>query len=129
MRATGGGGKNGQLLREKDWSKTALGPIHSWNQTLLTMTSVLMASTHPMSLWWGRDPLIIYNDGYAAIVGVQHPAAFGGRAQDQWHEAWPTLKPIFDDVWKGESVYFEDYLFTLNRHGYTEVSSLVHVIC
>ena len=89
------------------------------------MTSVLMASTHPMSLWWGRDPLIIYNDGYAGIVGVQHPAAFGGRAQEQWHEAWPSLKPFLDDVWKGDSVYFEDYLFTLSRHGYLEVQPLV----
>ena len=80
-----------------------------------------MASTHPMSLWWGQDPIIIYNDGYAGLIGVNHPAAFGGRAADQWQEAWPTLKRFYDDVWKGESVYFEDYLFSLTRHGYIEV--------
>jgi hypothetical protein len=83
-----------------------------------------MASTHPMSLWWGQDPIIIYNDGYAGIVGVNHPAAFGRRAQDQWHDAWPTLKRWYDEVWNGGSVYFEDYLFTLTRHGYSEVQSL-----
>lgn len=81
-----------------------------------------------MSLWWGREATLIYNDGYAALIGVNHPAAFGGRAENQWHEAWPDLKPLFDDVWKGESVYFEDYYLNLTRHGYTEVKSFLTLL-
>ncbi len=31
-----GGGKMGALLREYDWSRTPLGPIESWPQSLRT---------------------------------------------------------------------------------------------
>jgi hypothetical protein len=117
----GGGGTMGTLLREKDWTKTELGAIESWDQTLVTMTALVINSTHPMALWWGKDQILIYNDGYIPVAGDRHPAAFGSRASDHWIELGPMLSPLIDDVMKGESVYTEDARLIMHRHGYPEV--------
>src|SRR6201993_3215864 len=39
-----GGGALGQLVREFDWSKTPLGPIESWPQSLKTVVRVVLTS-------------------------------------------------------------------------------------
>jgi hypothetical protein len=115
----------GTMLREKDWTNTALGPVDSWSQTLLTMVSLVMASTHPMSLWWGPDSVLLYNDGYIPITGELHPAAFGGRAKEHWRELWSYLEPIIENGLKGESIYNEDQCLTMMRNGYLEVISSI----
>jgi hypothetical protein len=111
----------GILLRDKDWTQTALGPVDNWSQTLLTMVSLVMASTHPMSMWWGEESVLIYNDGYIPIAGELHPAAFGERAKDHWHGLWNVLEPIIENGMKGESIYSEDQCLIMQRNGYTEV--------
>jgi hypothetical protein len=35
-----GGGKMGDVVRKKDWSKTQLGPIENWPQSLKKMVSL-----------------------------------------------------------------------------------------
>jgi hypothetical protein len=119
----GGGGKMGQLLRAKDWTKTELGAVENWDQTLLTMTGLVINSTHPMALWWGSKHILLYNDEYIPVAGVMHPKAFGARAKDNWAELWPQLEPLIKDVMKGESVFKEDALLIMERKGYIEVLS------
>ena len=43
----------GALMRAKDWSTTAIGPVESWSPTLRTMVSFLLANRFPLLLWWG----------------------------------------------------------------------------
>jgi hypothetical protein len=45
-----GGGRMGELIRSMDWSKTPLGPIESWPQSLRTTVSLCLASNFPISL-------------------------------------------------------------------------------
>src|SRR5215203_5322128 len=59
----------GDLVAAKDWSKTPLGPIESWPQSLRTTVSLCLASNFPISLVWGRKHTQIYNDGYWPICG------------------------------------------------------------
>ena len=117
----GGGGKCGEMMRQMDWSKTPLGPITSWSQTLLTMTSLVMSSTHPMALWWTTDPILIYNDSYSQIIGDRHPKALGGSAKEFWAELFPEFDSILEGVFRGESVYTEDGNLLVYRYGYPEV--------
>jgi hypothetical protein len=119
-----GGGKCGEMLRDKDWSATALGPITSWSQTLLTMTSLVMSSMHPMALWWTTDPILIYNDMYSNVIGDRHPAALGGPARTYWAELFPELDSVLDEVFKGASIYTEDGTLIVQRYGYAEVWSV-----
>lgn len=95
----------GNLLREKDWAQTELGPVEFWSQSLLTISSLMMASTFPMSLWWGPNDIVLYNDGYLPMTGEKHPALFGGRARDFWSEIWYILGPALEAVKGGESTY------------------------
>jgi len=37
-----GGGEMGELIRAKDWSKTALGDPADWPQSLCTMVAVML---------------------------------------------------------------------------------------
>jgi hypothetical protein len=118
----GGDSVMGKLLREKDWSKTKFGSMSEWSQTLITMVSLIMSSSHPMSLWLGEDLILIYNDGYMQVAGGHHPDSFGQSARIAWTELFPHLDPIIEGIWKGESVYSEDSLLIMERHGYIEVS-------
>src|ERR1700716_1339110 len=72
-----GGGGMGKLIRSMDWSKTPLGPIESWPQSLRTTVSLSLASNFPIALAWGPKHVQIYNDGYWPICGEKHTGAMG----------------------------------------------------
>ncbi|NJO84302.1 MAG: hypothetical protein HC828_16985 [Blastochloris sp.] len=64
------GGEMGRLIREKDWSKTPLGAIETWPQSLKTTVSICLLSRFPIVLWWGPELVKIYNDAYRPILGA-----------------------------------------------------------
>jgi PAS domain S-box-containing protein len=75
------------LLNSFDWSKTSLGPIAMWPETLRATVRVMMLSGVPMVLLAGeQDGTLIYNDGYAVFAGERHPAIFGKPALEAWPE-------------------------------------------
>ena len=116
-----GGGEIGELIRNKDWSKTALGDPDNWPQSLCTMVSVILNNPFGMYIAWGDDYTQIYNSSCSPILGsVMHPAALGNSAKETLFEVWDIVKPMFDEVWKGNSIRFNDYKITLNRNGYDE---------
>ncbi|HEY0458452.1 MAG TPA: hypothetical protein VGC97_04820, partial [Pyrinomonadaceae bacterium] len=47
-----GGGEMGARLRETDWSKTPLGAIETWEQSLKTAVRIMLNSRYPMFVWW-----------------------------------------------------------------------------
>jgi hypothetical protein len=120
----GGESEMGKMVRKKDWSKTELGPLDSWSETLTAMTSLVMTSSSPMALWWGKNHRVIYNDGYRQVAGKKHPDKFGASGREFWEELFPVIGPIIDDVMGGESVYSEDQLLLMERSGYLEVLSI-----
>ena len=108
-------------MRSIDWSKTAVGPIETWPQSLRTAVSILTESRFPMYIAWGRDYTQFYNDGYRPILGsTKHPAAMGLRARDTFAESWHIIGPMFDGVMAGTAVGAEDWMLPLDRHGYLE---------
>jgi hypothetical protein len=110
----------GDLLRQKDWASTELGPVESWSQALLTVSSLMMASTFPMSLWWGPNNIVLYNDGYVPFIAEKHPSLYGTRAKDGFEELWDILGEVADAVRTGQSTYSEDQCLMLLRHGFLE---------
>jgi hypothetical protein len=65
-----GGGEMGKLIRSMDWSKSPLGPIDSWPQSLRTTVGLCLASNFPIALVWGPNHIQLYNDGYWPICGA-----------------------------------------------------------
>ncbi|WP_437661409.1 ATP-binding protein [Sorangium sp. So ce1182] len=119
--ALSGGGEMGALIRSIDWSKTPLGPVEAWPQSLRTALSILLSSEHPMFLWWGRELIQFYNDGYRPILGSRkHPAAMGQAGRACWKEIWDVIEPMIETVFSGGATYLRDGLLILDRNGFLE---------
>ena len=115
-----GGGETGELVRRFDWSKTSLGPIRDWPQNLRQKANSVVNSPIPQVLMWGRDHVMIYNDGYAEIAGNYHPQALGGTVPGIWPEIWDWNSRILEAGFRGEVMAYRDQPMTLMRHGAPE---------
>ncbi|OYU81771.1 MAG: hypothetical protein CFE23_02485 [Flavobacterium sp. BFFFF1] len=116
-----GGGQMGELIRAKDWSRTALGDPAHWPQSLQTTVAVMLENPFGMSVIWGTEYTQLYNDGYRPILGAtKHPKALGNSVRNTFPEIWDTIGPMFDAVMHGESIRHTDFLLLLNRNGYEE---------
>jgi CheY-like chemotaxis protein len=106
-----GGGEMSELVRERDWSQTSLGPIETWPQSLKTSVSICLAYRFPIVLYWGGECVVLYNDAYRAILGSKHPWALGQRCRDCWAEIWETIGPMLQGVIQsGEATWSNDLL-------------------
>jgi hypothetical protein len=47
---------------------------------------MLLRSPLPMALSWGEDGVLLYNDGYAILIGGRHPQALGSKVLESWPE-------------------------------------------
>ena len=110
------------LIREFDWASTSLGPVEEWSDTLITTVNLLIASRHPMFLWWGPELIQFYNDGYRpSIREDKHPSAVGQRGMDCWPEIWPIIGPQIEAVMgQGVSTWNTNQLVPINRNGKLE---------
>ncbi|HSZ78566.1 MAG TPA: hybrid sensor histidine kinase/response regulator [Chthoniobacterales bacterium] len=110
----------GKVVRSMDWTKTPLGPIESWPQSLRTTVSLCLASNFPISLLWGPKHVQIYNDGYWPLCGKKHPHSFGQDYSENWASAWPVIGEAFDRALLGETCFLENKRMFLDRNGYLE---------
>jgi hypothetical protein len=115
-----GGGEMGKLICEMDWSRTTLGPIESWPQSLRSSVSMLLPSKAQIVLFWGPSLIAIYNDTYREVFGTKHPWALGQPASKCWSEIWDVLGPLLEGVVNtGEAFCAKDHPFSVERRGYT----------
>lgn len=111
----------GARIREYDWSKTSLGPVASWPQSLRTCVRIMLSSRQPIWIGWGGDLIKLYNDPYKAIVGGKHPWALGKPASVVWKDIWKDIDPMLRQVMeKDEGTYVESQLLIMERNGYPE---------
>ncbi|MGX4640508.1 response regulator [Massilia sp. SYSU DXS3249] len=114
------GGATAALVRSHDWSNTSLGPTHAWPQALRSMVDMVLRSPVAMVVVWGEDRVLIYNDAYAGIAGVRHPAMFGVAVSDAWPEARAFNDSVYDACYAGRERVFRDRHFVLERDGGAE---------
>jgi signal transduction histidine kinase/FixJ family two-component response regulator len=117
-----GTGEMARLIRTTDWSRTPLGPIEAWPQSLRTAVSLCLGSRHPIVLWWGPQRWMFYNDAYRPMLGEsKHPQFLGRPGQECWAEIWSIIGPMMDRVIEtGEATWSEDMGLLMNRFGYLE---------
>lgn len=110
-----------RLMRSMDWSKTPLGPVEQWPQSLRTVVSVCLASRFPILIWWGPDLAMLYNEAYRDIIGAKHPQAMGAPGRAVFPEVWHFIGPMLEGVLhEGEATWSNDQLLVLDRNGYAE---------
>jgi signal transduction histidine kinase len=115
-----GGGEMAKLIKAKDWSRTPLGPMAAWPQSLRTTVSLVQASNSPISLAWGAGHTQIYNDGYWPICGAKHPGSMGQDFRECWASTFPVLGEAYATGWSGRSAYLEKMRMFLDRFGFLE---------
>ncbi len=115
------GGEIAQLIEDKDWSKTALGPPNEWPQSLKTMTSVMLNNPFGMNIMWGKDLVQIYNHQYSLMIGPsKHPKAIGQKASETFAEIWDIIGPMLQKSLDGESTLSYGLPLLMDRNGYLE---------
>src|SRR5258707_10020825 len=107
-----GGGEIGALMRAKSWSDTLLGAPETWPEALKMAVSICLNSRFPISLWWGPELLMLYNDAWRPILGkAKHPAALGRPGIESWPEIWDIIGAQFTSVLtRGEATWSDDLL-------------------
>ena len=107
---------------EFDWAATPLGPAKNWSQSLKWSVELVLASGFPMSIRWGSELILIYNDAYGALLGDRHPGALGQPLREIWPEIYNELGTLNHAILRGERACFfaEDHPWRIHRYGIPE---------
>lgn len=106
------------LLRSRDWSHTPLGPLESWPPALVATLNLVLGSKFPMSIYWGSQFLLFYNDAYRAFLGTKHPASLGMPGPEVWSRSWHAFADALAQVHReGETVHGENVLIPIDVDG------------
>ncbi len=104
-----------------DWAATSLGPVSSWRGTLRSAVDLTFHTRFPVTLFWGPQLVMIYNEAYASLIGDKHPTALGAPATSVFPEIWDTIGPMLHSVMAGHpATWSEDMRLLMDRHGFTE---------
>lgn len=104
-----------------DWAATSLGPVRTWSPTLLATVSMALKSAFPVTLMWGPEFVLVYNEAYAPLIANKHPAALGARSQDVFPEIWDVIGPMLVSVRAGGLTTWQENLrLDLERRGFLE---------
>jgi PAS domain S-box-containing protein len=101
-------GEMSERIRSFDWSTTPLGPIDTWPPQLCTVVELMLATPHGVSIAWGPDLTLLYNDELISILGCKHPHALGRPYSEVWAEVWREYGPLIEGTMRGESHCFLD---------------------
>jgi PAS domain S-box-containing protein len=113
-------GEMAQRVRAHDWASTPLGPVEQWSANLRTTVQLVLEHPFATVALWGPDLIQIYNDRYRQLMGARHPAGLGQPTRECWPEIWHINALIYERVWKGESVSFEEAHYPIRRSGVLE---------
>jgi PAS domain S-box-containing protein len=109
------GTKSGDaLLDAADWAASPLGSPERWSERLRMAAGLCLRSALPAGLFWGPQRIVIYNEGWAALLG-------GGNAQGRpaplaLGRAWTALKPLVEQAEaSGEGTFLSEQPMTVAR--------------
>ena len=114
------GGETGRLIADFDWSRTSLGPIAAWPQSLKSAVAIILRSDVAMVMLWNEDGVMLYNDAYSVFAGGRHPQLLGSKVREGWAEVADFNDHVMKVGLAGGTLKFKDQELTLYRHGKAE---------
>lgn len=108
------------LIRAFDWKSTSLGELQQWPEYLRTVVALMLRSVVPMTLQWGREGLMIYNDAYCDIASTRHPDLLGQTIGHAWTELADFRQRVVHRVLDGHALSYRDEYFALVRNDRVE---------
>jgi hypothetical protein len=117
----GAAGSLRQTYEDVDWAATPVGPMASWSPALCNAVDLTVHTQFPVSLFWGPEFVLIYNEAFVPLIADKHPAALGTPARDVFPEAWDLIGPMMEAVLAGgRSTWVENAAVPVQRHGVLE---------
>jgi PAS domain S-box-containing protein len=108
-------------IRAYNWSKTPLGPIEDWSETLLATVNLMLHSPFPTILSWGPEMVFLYNDAAISTLTVKHPKALGGLYRDVFHEAWDLVSADLEAcLYRGQTAVRDNMFIPILFNGVLE---------
>ena len=91
-------------IRAYNWSRTSLGRIEDWSETLLATVNLMLHSPFPTILSWGPEMVFLYNDAAISTLTAKHPKALGSLYHDVFPEAWDLVSADLEAcLYRGET--------------------------
>jgi len=115
-----GAGEMGPRMLEKDWARTALGPIADWPHSLKTAAALVLNSPVPIVMLWGPDGIMIYNDAYSVFAAGRHPDLLGSPVLTGWPEVADFNRRAMAVGLSGGTLSFRDEHLVLHRNDVPE---------
>ncbi|WP_370074176.1 ATP-binding protein [Nocardioides sp.] len=109
-------GEMAERMAAHPWDRNVLGPPAQWPPVLRTTVSMVLRSKYPMTLTWGEQFVMLYNDAYVPVLGEKHPDALGSPLAEQFPEIWDAIGPMQRAVLQGgEATWDENLPLVLER--------------
>lgn len=117
LRWLGGQGVMGPRVASFDWTTTPLGPIETWPVPFRDAVTLCLGSKLPMSVQWGLELVLIYNDACRDLYGEDRFATALGRPM---LEVWPEsadhiTEHVLETMLNGTPYFAVDEPFLINR--------------
>ncbi|MET8910607.1 PP2C family protein-serine/threonine phosphatase [Micromonospora sp. NPDC004551] len=107
--------------RGVDWASTPLGAVSGWSPTLRAAVDLTLHSRFPVTLFWGPEFVMVYNQAYVEMIGHKHPAALGAPAARVFAEIWDVIGPMLRSVRATRrATWTQDMRLLMDRRGYPE---------
>ena len=108
-------------IREHDWSRTPLGPLEAWSETLLGIVNLMLHSPFPTILSWGPEMVFLYNDAAISTLTAKHPSALGAFYRDVFSEAWDLVSADLEACfYRGETAVRDNMFIPILLNGVLE---------
>ena len=108
------------LISRFDWSSTTIGQPADWPIELKCATAMILRSDVPMTLLWGRQGIMIYNDAYQDFAGGRHPYLLGSEVLKGWPEVADFNANVLRVCLGGDTLSYQDQHLMLIRRGEPE---------
>ena len=109
-------GEMAERMAAHPWDRNVLGPPAQWPPVLRTTVSMVLRSKYPITLTWGEQFVMLYNDAYVPVLGEKHPDALGSPLAEQFPEIWDAIGPMQRAVLQGgEATWDENLPLVLER--------------
>lgn len=115
-----GAGRMARATAGYDWAETPLGPIEGWSPALLSTVRMMLGQRHAMSMFWGPELTMLYNDAYAPLLGAKEGRALGAPFTRIWSDVWADVQPLVHKALSGEGTFSQEMRLVMTRNGYDE---------
>ena len=113
-------GAMGELIAAFDWSRTPLGPLADWPDSMTAPLALMLRSKVPMVMLWGFEGVMLYNDSYAVFAEKRHPSSLGQPVRETWPEVATFNEHVLAQCLAGNTLSYKDQEFVLHRSGEPE---------